>query len=133
MTVTEQVAITQSVFVVDDEPEMRLLARVFLERGGFKVVDEAADGPQALERFTDLNPPPIPAVVLLDNRMPGLTGLEVAEQMLAQHPSQVIVLFSAHLDDAVKAKARAIGIAACASKMQVSRLPEIVRGLLPHT
>ena len=130
MTVTEQVAITQSVFVVDDEPEMRLLARVFLERGGFKVVDEAADGPQALERFNDLNPPPIPAVVLLDNRMPGLTGLEVAEQMLSQHPTQVIVLFSAHLDDAVREKARSIGIAACASKMQASRLPEIIRSLL---
>ena len=63
-----------------------MLARVFLERGGFNVVDEAEDGPQALERFQDLNPPPVPSVVLLDNRMPGLTGLEVAEQMLAQHP-----------------------------------------------
>ena len=132
MTVTEQVAIAQSVFVVDDEPEMRLLARVFLERGGFKVVDEAEDGPQALERFSDLNPPPVPAVVLLDNRMPGLTGLEVAEQMLSQHPTQLIVLFSAHLDDAVREKASSIGIAACASKMQASRLPEIIRNLLPQ-
>ncbi len=50
--------------------------------------------------------------------------------MLAQHPDQVIVLFSAHLDDAVKEKARALGIAACASKMPVSRLPEIIRDLL---
>ena len=104
---------------MDDEPEMRMLAGVFLKRGGFDVVGEAEDGPQALERFNELDPPQVPAVVLLDNRMPGLTGLEVAEQMLAQHPSQVIVLFSAHLDDAVKAKARAIGIAACASKMEV--------------
>ena len=128
MTVTRQAA--PSVFVVDDEPEMRMLARVFLERGGFNVVDEAADGPQALERFHDLNPPPVPSVVLLDNRMPGLTGLEVAEQMLAKHPGQVIVLFSAHLDPAVKERARAIGIAACVSKMESSRLPEIIRTLL---
>ena len=85
--------------MVDDEPEMRMLARVFLERGGFNVIDEAEDGSQALERFQELNPPPIPSVVLLDNRMPGLTGLEVAEQMLSQHPDQVIVLFSAHLDE----------------------------------
>jgi CheY-like chemotaxis protein len=130
MTVTGQVAIAPSVFVVDDESEMRMLARVFLERGGFNVVDEAEDGPKALERFNLLNPPPVPSVVLLDNRMPGLTGLEVAEQMLAQHPSQVIVLFSAHLDDAVQEKARAIGIAACVSKMESSRLPQIIRGLL---
>ena len=130
MAVSVQTAIAPSVFVVDDEAEMRMLARVFLERGGFNVVDEAEDGPQALERFSDLNPPPIPSVVLLDNRMPGLTGLEVAERMLALHPSQVIVLFSAHLDPAVEEKARAIGIAACVSKMKASRLPEIIRRLL---
>ena len=130
MTVSVQAPVAPSVFVVDDEPEMRMLARVFLERGGFNVVDEAEDGPQALERFYELNPPPIPAVVLLDNRMPGLTGLEVAEQMLAQHPDQMIVLFSAHLDEVVEEKARAIGIAACVSKMEASRLPEIIRTLL---
>ena len=118
--------------MVDDEPDMRLLARVFLERGGFNVVDEAADGPQALERFHELNPPPIPSVVLLDNRMPGLTGLEVAEQMLAQHPEP---------DDRPvlrpprrrrsKERARAIGIAACVSKTEASKLAEIIRTLLP--
>jgi two-component system, chemotaxis family, chemotaxis protein CheY len=131
MTVSVQTSIAPSVFVVDDEPEMRMLARVFLERGGFNVVDEAEDGSQALERFHELNPPPIPSVVLLDNRMPGLTGLEVAEQMLALHPGQVIVLFSAHLDGAVREKARSIGITACVSKMEAARLSEIIRSLLP--
>jgi CheY-like chemotaxis protein len=131
MTATVQDTVAPSVFVVDDEPDMRLLARVFLERGGFDVVDEAEDGPQALARFQELDPPPVPAVVLLDNRMPGLTGLEVAEQMLVQHPDQVIVLFSAHLDQEVEEKARDIGITACVSKTQASRLAEIIRGLLP--
>lgn len=130
MTATAQSSIAPSVFVVDDEPEMRMLARVFLERGGFNVIDEAEDGPQALERFQALNPPPIPSVVLLDNRMPGLTGLEVAEQMLAQHPSQVIILFSAHLDPVVQQKARDIGIAKCVSKMEASRLSRIIGDLL---
>src|SRR6476646_12197126 len=133
MTVSVQAPIAPAVFLVDDEPEMRMLARVFLERGGFKVVDEAEDGPQALERFHDLNPPPIPSVVLLDNRMPGLTGLEVAEQMLSRHPDQIIILFSAHLDSAVKEKARALGITACVSKMEASRLPAIIRTLLPQS
>src|SRR3954453_13142074 len=122
MTVSEQTATAPSVLVVDDEPEMRMLARVFLERGGFDVVDEAEDGAQALERFLRLDPPPIPSVVLLDNRMPGLTGLEVAEQMLARHPEQMIVLFSAHLDAVVTEKARDIGIVKCVSKMEASRL-----------
>src|SRR5436190_23488002 len=115
MTLTEQGATTPTVLVVDDEPEMRMLVRTFLERGGLSVVDEAGDGPQALELLEHLNPPPIPSVVLLDNRMPGLTGLEVARQMLAKHPHQVIVLFSAHLDADVEEYARSIGIAACVS------------------
>ena len=132
MTASVQTETTHSVFVVDDEPEMRMLARVFLERGGFNVVDEAGDGPEALVRFHEFNPPPIPSVVLLDNRMPGLTGLEVAEQMLSQHPDQLIVLFSAHLDDAVQEQARAIGITACVSKMEASKLPTIIRTLLPQ-
>src|SRR3954451_10293630 len=133
MTVTTpQAVIAPSVFVVDDEPEMRMLARVFLERAGFSVVDEAEDGHQALERFEDLNPPPIPSVVLLDNRMPGLTGLEVAEQMLSRHPGQIIILFSAHLDRELKERARSRGITACVSKMEASRLPEIIRSLLPQ-
>ena len=62
--------------------------------------------------------------------MPGLTGLEVAAEMLSRHPSQVIILFSAHLDDAVEEEALALGIAACVSKTHASRLPDIIRALL---
>ncbi len=133
MTGSVQTPLLPTVLVVDDEPPMRLLARAFLERGGFNVVLEAADGPQALERFHDLNPPPTPSVVLLDNRMPGLTGLEVAAQMLTAYPDQMIVLFSAHLDDTIKEEARAIGIAACVSKMEASRLPVIIQDLLQQS
>ncbi len=129
MTVTEQ-AEKPSVLVVDDEPDMRLLARTLLERAGLDVVGEAADGSQALERFNALDPPPVPTVVVLDNRMPGLTGLEVAEQMLVRHPSQMIVLFSAHLDAAVEEGARATGVAACVSKVHVGRLSKTIWSLL---
>ena len=75
-----------TVLVADDEPDMRELARVFLEMDGFEVVGEAVDGAQALARFVELDPPPVPSVVLLDNRMPVLTGLEAAEQILSTHP-----------------------------------------------
>jgi CheY-like chemotaxis protein len=130
MTVPGSTPESPTVFVVDDEPELRVLARVFLERGGFEVVEEAEDGHQALERFRDLDPPPTPSVVLLDNRMPGLTGLEVAEQMLSLHPEQVIVLFSAHLEHGIEERARTIGIARCVSKTKISGLPQIIRTVL---
>lgn len=119
-----------SVLLVDDEPDIRELARLFLEMDGL-LVNEAEDGSQALERFAELNPPPTPSVVILDNRMPGLTGLQVAEKMLVIHPEQVIVLFSAFLDRETEDAASAAGVAVCVSKTEIKRLPEIVRGLLP--
>ncbi len=128
--IVEQTAITPSVLVVDDEREMRVLASYMLRRGGFEVVDEAVNGLEALKRFVALDPPPIPTVVLLDNLMPGLSGLDAAAQMLARHPGQVIVLFSAALTPQIGEQARAIGIAACVSKIQTPKLPEILRDLL---
>ncbi len=118
-----------SVLVVDDEPDMRDLARLVLEMDGL-VVHEAADGAEALEQFFKLNPPPVPSAVVLDNRMPGLTGLEVAERMLSHNPDQVIVLFSAHLDRAAEAAAKDAGVAMCVSKVDARHLPRLIRELL---
>jgi len=131
MTATVEVSMAPTVLVVDDEPDIRDLARALLELDGFHVVDDAEDGVQALERFLALDPPPIPTVVVLDNRMPGFTGLQVAEQMLQHNPTQVIVLFSAHLDPTVEQEARALGVAGCVSKRDTTLLPDIIRRLLP--
>ena len=120
-----------TVLVADDEPDMRELARVFLEMDGFEVVGEAVDGGEALQRFVSLDPPPVPTIVLLDNRMPVMSGLETAERILDEHPSQLVVLFSAHLDEAVERRARDLGVAACVSKMDTAGLPAILRDLLP--
>ncbi len=107
---------------------MRLLVRVVLEsaRRGIEVVGEAVDGIEAVAAYEALNPPPIPDVVILDNRMPGRTGIEVATLMLAEDPFQPIVLFSAFLTPELEAQAAAIGIAACVSKTDVERLPDLV-------
>lgn len=123
-------ALSPTVLVVDDEPDVRELARAFLELEGFTVISEATDGGEAIQRFVELDPPPVPSAVVLDNRMPVLTGLETARRMLAHHPGQVIVLFSAHLDEAVEQHARDLGVAACVSKMRTPELPSILRDLL---
>ncbi len=117
------------VLLVDDEPDIRDLARLILEIDGLAVV-EAASGAEALAQYFELSPPPVPAAVVLDQRMPGLSGLEVAEQMLSHHPDQVIVLFSAYLDQAAQAEAKALGVSVCLSKLEARRLPEIIRCLL---
>jgi CheY-like chemotaxis protein len=119
-----------TVLVVDDAPDMRFLARSVLESSGVHVVAEAADGPEAMTAFRELDPPPVPTVILLDNQMPGPSGLEVAQEMLAHAPDQLIVLFSAYLSPEVVDEAERIGVAACVSKVDVTRLAAIIRDLV---
>jgi CheY-like chemotaxis protein len=125
-----QSAAPVSVLLVDDEEVIRELARVVLERAGLQVLDEAEDGAAALQRYHEQDPPDRPLVVLLDNRMPGLSGLEVAAEMLNDFPSQIVVLFSAHLDRDIVARAEDLGIRACVPKQDVTKLPRILDELL---
>jgi DNA-binding NarL/FixJ family response regulator len=53
-----------------------------------------------------------------------MTGMETARRILADHPEQSIILFSAYLDAATLAEAQAVGIHACIDKTDVDRLPE---------
>lgn len=120
-----------TMLIVDDELDMRVLIRIVVEMSndGLSIVGEAADGVEAIRVWRDLDGPPIPDVVILDNRMPKLSGLDVAEAILRERPGQLIVLYSAFLDDSVRAKAHDIGIVRCVSKQELEHLPSIVREL----
>ena len=110
------------VLVVDDEPDMRLLVEMTIERAneGLRVVGLAATGREAIARWREIRPD----VILLDQLMPDLTGLEVAQEILAEQPDQRIIVFSAFLDADIRAKAAELGIAACVAKTELSRIPE---------
>src|SRR3954452_775165 len=118
-----------TVLIVDDQDDIRVLVRALLERSGMSVVDEAVDGLDALVSVSRLDPPPVPTVIVLDHSLPGLTGLEVAERVLAALPEQRIVLFSAYLDGDVKRQAQAIGVRACVAKTDILRLPDVISEL----
>jgi CheY-like chemotaxis protein len=122
-----------SILIVDDERDMRLLAGRILARAGIHVVGEAEDGAEAILKVQQLAPPPVPTVVLLDNRMPGMCGLDAAAQILQRAPTQLIILFSAFLDDETVAQAKRYGVAACVPKKDIFALPEIIRALTAPT
>ena len=117
-----------TVLIVDDESDMRALVRTWLElEGGYEVVAEAVDGQEALVAYDRLNAPPTPDVVILDSRMPGLSGIDVAEEMLRRVPRQRIVLFTAFADDALVRRAADIGVRRVISKSDYAELPRIIR------
>ncbi len=121
-----------TMLIVDDELDMRMLVRLVIEmaNNGLTIVGEAADGAEALRVWRDLDGPPVPDVVILDNRMPELGGLEVAQQILAERPDQLIVLYSAFLDDSVRARADELGVSRCVSKHDLESLPGLIRELM---
>ena len=102
------------VLIVDDEDDMRALLRELIRvaNDGLSVAGEAADGDAALRYWRQDRPD----VVLLDQRMPGLSGLETAQIILAESPNQAVVLFSAYLDDEIQRTADKLGVRACVKK-----------------
>lgn len=110
--------------VVDDEDDVRLLVRLTIEAHSSRlaVVREAASGEEALAMLDSTDP----CVVVLDQRMSGMTGLEVAARIRESRPQLPIILFSAFVDDDLEAEARSIGVTACLLKSRVRELPEMV-------
>lgn len=117
--------------VVDDEDDIRLLIRLTIERWnrGMFVSGEAGDGTMALATLDAADP----AVVVLDQTMPGIDGLQTAREILRQRPEQPIVLFSAFLDAEIERRAAEIGIARCLDKRRLRELPEILFALVRPT
>lgn len=111
------------VLTVDDEEDMRALIRMTLElAAGIDVLGEAVDAAEGARSWRALRPD----VLVLDHRLPGTSGLELATWILQEDPDARILLFSASLDEATVAQAAAVGIRSCVSKARLRELPSLV-------
>ena len=95
------------VLIVDDEPPAReRLRSLLVEIADAEVVGEAVNGPQSLVRAHELGPD----VVLLDVRMPGMDGIEVAQHLNALAEPPAVIFTTAFDEYAVNAfDAHAVG------------------------
>jgi DNA-binding NarL/FixJ family response regulator len=113
--------------IVDDLADMRFLMRITLwSPETLDVTDEAESGEDALAVWDRQRHD----IVVLDMKMPGLSGLDVARQMLARHPEQRVVMCSAYMDQDDVAEAKRIGVAACVDKYEITTLPDVVEAVL---
>ncbi|MEJ2212322.1 MAG: response regulator transcription factor [Anaerolineae bacterium] len=83
----------ETILVVDDEPHIVELARLYLEQAGYRV-ESAADGQAALAQARRRHP----ALVVLDLMLPGLDGWDVCRRLRAESDVPVIML-TARSDD----------------------------------
>jgi two-component system, OmpR family, alkaline phosphatase synthesis response regulator PhoP len=82
------------ILLVDDEPSIIQLARMYLERDGFRVT-AVGDGQSALEAVASQRP----ALIVLDVMLPRLDGFEVCRQLRAKNDPVAILMLTARDDD----------------------------------
>ena len=93
--------------VIDDDADARRTLREFLTREGF-TVQTARDGQHALAVLERIQAPDL---ILLDYKMPGLTGFEVFSQARALHPDLAVVLVTGHGTPDIVDEANRLGFA----------------------
>lgn len=88
------------ILIVDDESLARdRIKRILLEQNEHEVLGEAANGQEALQKIEALHPD----VVLLDIRMPGIDGLEVARHLVGMDEPPAVIFTTAYDEYALEA------------------------------
>ena len=110
------------VLLIDDDAKMVTLVRGILTDDGYDVVGETnpVDVVDLVASFD-------PHVVVLDEVMPGLDGLDVAADIRLQRPDQPIVIFSSLFDQRLSRETRRRGYVYCEKADGVDRLEEAIR------
>jgi len=84
----------ETILIVDDNLYILKLTRRILEEAGFTVLT-ASDGPEALRRYQKYRS--VIRLLLTDVVMPKMTGLELADRVLAIHPELPVLFMSGDL------------------------------------
>lgn len=114
------------ILLVDDFASWRsYVASVLQERECFEVVGEAADGQEAIEKATELQPD----LILMDIAMPKLNGIEAARRIRDRAANSKIVFISLEICDELAEAAVAVGAQAYIAKREIRAklLPTIDR------
>lgn len=118
------IAMAARILVVDDEADVRSLLEIMLTQEGWTVVT-AEDGESGLAACE--NEPP--DLIVLDNMMPGLTGIEVAEKVRKLGSRVPIILFSGYLNPDLMKATQELEVWTC-SKVDLGGLVRIVEDLI---
>jgi DNA-binding NarL/FixJ family response regulator len=118
----------RTILIADDSEMVRAKIRQALEREtDFEICGEATDGVEAVAKAKELTPD----LILLDVKMPRLTGLEVAGILRHTQPRIRIMMVTMYAEELNKKLTSLFGIDAVFSKSEgVTRLIERVENLL---
>lgn len=90
-SVSDNVAGSNSILIVDDSRTSRKILRGLLEANGYTVVGEAQDGEEAVAMYDSLKP----QLVTMDITMPKLDGIGALKEIMAKDSSAKVVMITA--------------------------------------
>ena len=119
------------ILLADDHQIVRQGLKALLEREGFAVVAEVADGQEAIRAARER----CPDVAVLDFGMPLLNGLGAAQQILHACPRAKAILLTMHTEDHYVLEALQAGVKGYVVKTQASAdliraIHEVLRGMM---
>ncbi|HBP90413.1 MAG: response regulator [Nitrospira sp.] len=85
------------VLVVDDEPDVRKVVRMTLEKAGYDVI-EAEDGEKAIQEVQKGENPLMLDVIISDIRMPKINGVEAINYFQQQYPRVPLIVLTGFPD-----------------------------------
>ncbi|MBG0775705.1 MAG: PAS domain S-box protein [Desulfovibrionaceae bacterium] len=119
---------TECVLLADDDRALTASVRMALESLGYHVT-VARDGDEALERFRQS--PEGFDLVLADVTMPGMTGVDLARELLRERPDLAVVLTSGYTELTSPEEARSLGVRSFLKKpCSIDELARVVRDAL---
>ena len=119
---------TERILFVDDEPALAELGKQALEAMGYRV-QAHGDSREAWTQF--VADPEAFDLVITDLTMPGMTGAQMAEKILALRPGIPVILTTGYSDILTEAEARELGVREYLFKpLSTARLAEVVRQVL---
>jgi DNA-binding NarL/FixJ family response regulator len=111
------------VLLVDDHDLFRTGLRSLLEEQGLQVVGEAENGNVALRLASEL----APDVIIMDLKMPGLTGVETTRQISGMAPLTRVVVLTISADD--EDVMNAVMAGACGYLLKDSSIDQLIAGI----
>jgi len=97
-------AFGKSILIVDDEDQIRALLSDFLKKKGY-APQTAADGSEAIKKVLEFKP----SVILLDIRMPGMSGLDTLKKIREIDQKVSVIMITAVDDQAAAESAMRLG------------------------
>jgi DNA-binding response OmpR family regulator len=128
----EQRAYSPRILLAEDDEDFRMLLVKMLDGEGYRVIGLATGSDLLVAIQAALRGEEAPALLIADERMPGMTGLSVFEQARAWGVTLPFILITSFGDEEIIQRAKRIGVTVMTKPFAMDELRTLVGWLVPR-